>query len=226
MKIKKHLFIVILTLAITNAIGQTREVGIASYYGDEFQGRTTANGEKFDQNKFTAAHKTLPFDTKVKVTHLSNGKSVVVRINDRGPFVKGRIIDLSKVAAQEIGLTVDGTAKVEVQKVSDDVALGDVSKRRTKNKSKNIVGLTYYNYRYKEIKPNGFGVQLLSLSDKSNAIDKAKELQEKHDCKIIIQSTNKGVYRLIAGEFNNKRHAQKLQRQLKRDFKDCFIIEY
>ncbi len=90
-------------------------VGIASYYGPGFHGRKTANGERFNMHELTAAHKTLPFNTKVRVTNLSNKKSVIVRINDRGPYKKGRIIDLSKGAAQKIGLIQTGTAKVKVE---------------------------------------------------------------------------------------------------------------
>lgn len=89
--------------------------GEASYYADKFHGRQTANGEIFDNGKMTAAHKTLPFGTKVRVTNVSNGKSVEVRINDRGPFVKGRIIDLSRAAAEELGMIHSGVAKVEVE---------------------------------------------------------------------------------------------------------------
>ncbi len=89
--------------------------GIASFYADKFHGRKTANGEIFDQNKMTAAHRTYPFGTVVQVTSLANGKSVEVRINDRGPFVKGRIIDLSRSAAKEIGMIGAGTAKVEIR---------------------------------------------------------------------------------------------------------------
>lgn len=88
------------------------EVGIASWYGPGFQGRTTANGELYDMYAFTAAHKSLPFGTVVKVVDLDTGRSVVVRINDRGPFVPGRIIDLSYAAARELGMVERGTAKV------------------------------------------------------------------------------------------------------------------
>ena len=91
------------------------ESGKASYYADKFDGRKTANGEIFDQSKITAAHKTLPFGTSVTVKNLSNGKTVKVRINDRGPFVAGRIIDLSKKAAKKIDLINAGVAKVEIR---------------------------------------------------------------------------------------------------------------
>jgi rare lipoprotein A len=94
--------------------GGYREVGSASYYGREAHGKATASGEKFNMNAYTAAHKTLPFGTKVRVTNLTNKKSVVVRINDRGPFVAGRIIDLSYAAAKKIKMLDAGVANVEL----------------------------------------------------------------------------------------------------------------
>ena len=93
--------------------------GVASYYGRAFAGRPTASGERFDPAQLTAAHKTLPFGSKVKVTNTSNGKSVVVRINDRGPFVKGRHIDLSRSAAEEIGLIRRGHGNVELALITN-----------------------------------------------------------------------------------------------------------
>lgn len=88
--------------------------GVASYYADKFNGRKTASGEIFDQKLLTAAHRTWPFESVVKVTNLANGKSVQVRINDRGPFVKDRLIDLSRAAAQKIDMLRSGTANVEI----------------------------------------------------------------------------------------------------------------
>ena len=91
------------------------QVGEASFYGAGFHGKKTANGEKFDQNDKTAAHPTLPLGTKATVTNLENGNSVEVKINDRGPYVKGRDIDLSKGAAKELGMTKDGVAPVKIE---------------------------------------------------------------------------------------------------------------
>jgi rare lipoprotein A len=88
--------------------------GYASWYGGKFQGRLTANGERFDTNELTAAHRTLPFNTVVEVRHLANGRRVRVRINDRGPFVDGRVIDLSRAAADAIGMTGEGIARVAI----------------------------------------------------------------------------------------------------------------
>ena len=89
--------------------------GRASFYANQFHGHKTANGETFNMDKLTAAHPSLPFGTWVRVTNLRNGKDVIVRINDRGPFVKGRIIDLSTSAAKEIGLIKSGTARVKLE---------------------------------------------------------------------------------------------------------------
>ena len=92
--------------------------GTASYYGRRFHGRLTASGETFDMNAFTAAHPSLPFGSMVRVTNPRNSRSVIVRINDRGPFVEGRVIDLSRAAAKEIGLIRRGHAEVELELVA------------------------------------------------------------------------------------------------------------
>lgn len=90
-------------------------VGLASYYGKRFHGRKTANGERYNMHGLTAAHRTLAFGSTVRVTNLSTGRWVVVRINDRGPFVKGRIIDLSYAAAKRLGMLSQGVVKVRVR---------------------------------------------------------------------------------------------------------------
>ncbi|MAA74934.1 MAG: septal ring lytic transglycosylase RlpA family lipoprotein [Salinisphaeraceae bacterium] len=92
--------------------------GVASYYGARFHGRQTANGERFDMHAMTAAHPSLPFDTRVRVTHLDSGRQIVVRINDRGPFIKGRIIDLSRSAAEKLGMIRSGVARVRVERLN------------------------------------------------------------------------------------------------------------
>ncbi|MBC3300595.1 septal ring lytic transglycosylase RlpA family protein [Pseudomonas sp. SWRI18] len=95
------------------------ETGTASYYGAKHHGKRTASGEPFNQNALTAAHRRLPFGTQVKVTNLNNDKSVVVRINDRGPHTRGRLIDLSRKAAEQLGMLGSGTARVRVQAMSN-----------------------------------------------------------------------------------------------------------
>ena len=92
--------------------------GVASYYGHELAGNRTANGERFDPNGMTAAHRTLPMGSKLRVTNKSNGKSVIVRINDRGPFARGRVLDVSLGAAKKIGMVRSGTARVLIDRIS------------------------------------------------------------------------------------------------------------
>lgn len=95
--------------------GGGSETGKASYYGQAHHGKRTASGERFDQHALTAAHRTLPFGTRVRVTNLNNERSVVVRINDRGPFVRGRIIDLSRAAAERLDMLRAGVVPVRLQ---------------------------------------------------------------------------------------------------------------
>lgn len=104
-------------VSLQAASKQHVQEGDASYYADKFQGRKTASGELYDKKALTAAHRKLSFGTKVKVTYLKNGKSVVVMINDRGPYAKGRLIDLSHAAARKIDMLDDGHGKVRLEVV-------------------------------------------------------------------------------------------------------------
>ena len=111
----RRIALAIATAAIAGSLATpsfAKQCGSASWYGPGFHGRTTANGEKFNQNAMTAAHKKLPFGTKIKVTNQINGKSLVLRVNDRGPFAKGRILDASKAAAAKLGFQSRGHAPV------------------------------------------------------------------------------------------------------------------
>ncbi len=92
--------------------GHTQK-GMASYYHDRFHGRKTASGQRYNRNQFTAAHKTLPLGTKLEVTNTRTGRSIVVKVNDRGPYAKGRVLDLSREAARELGMIHRGVAKIE-----------------------------------------------------------------------------------------------------------------
>jgi rare lipoprotein A len=92
----------------------TRVVGLASWYGQRHQGHRTASGEIYDMNKLTAAHRTMPFGTRLRVTNAENGRSVVVRVNDRGPWVNDRVLDVSLAAARALGMLGDGVTKVEI----------------------------------------------------------------------------------------------------------------
>ncbi len=99
----------------SNQLKNLKQIGIASYYGPRWNGRRTANGEILNLNELTAAHKTLPFNTIVKVTDLDTGRSIIVRINDRGPYISGRIIDLTDYAAKKLGILQKGIARVKLE---------------------------------------------------------------------------------------------------------------
>jgi len=105
-----------------NSIPKRTIIGYASWYGPGFNGKKTANGETFDETRMTAAHRTLPLGSKAKVTNLKNGKSVEVEINDRGPYARGRMIDLSHAAAKALGI-VDGTATVTIEPLENSVSI-------------------------------------------------------------------------------------------------------
>ncbi len=115
----RTLVLITVAMGILLTAGCGKMSGKASYYSDDLHGKKTASGEAYDKNALTAAHPKLPFGTKVRVTNIENGKSVIVRINDRGPHTGGRVIDLSRAAAAEIGLLKSGIAQVKLETVEE-----------------------------------------------------------------------------------------------------------
>lgn len=159
------------------------EEGNASWYGAPFHGRKASNGETYDMNKMTAAHRTLPFNSMVRVTNLSNGKSTTVRITDRGPFVDNRIIDLSKAAAQEIESIGPGVVPVRIEVLSGPDPFSGY-----------------------------FTVQVGAFKDKGNA-DRLKERLSGTYSPIVIQQVNLdegNFYRVRVGRVSGEREAQRL----------------
>ena len=151
------------------------ETGYASFYAGKFQGRLTANGEVFDTKRFTAAHKTLPFNTIVRVTNIENEETTFVRINDRGPFVEGRVIDLSRVAAASIGMVAAGIARVRV----DVVSPGD--------------NQTYHRTGYES---ELFSVQVAAFGELENA-ERMKKALESSGFDVIFEPLGNEVVRVI-----------------------------
>ncbi len=190
-----------------------RQRGLASWYGKKFHGRKTSNGETYDMYKSSAAHKTLPFDTYVRVHNLSNGKKLDVRINDRGPFVRGRIIDLSYKAAQELGVVGPGTATVEI------VALGAAVKPETENKNeKSYTPVDYYS--------GNFTFQIGAFIDRQNAEKLKAELGENHKNSHIAEfdSGSETFYRVRVGKFSTLEQARAYEKILTDDGYDPIII--
>ena len=151
-----------------------RETGNASWYGKKFHGRKTANGETYDMYAKTAAHKTLPMNTVLLVRNLNNGKETVVRVNDRGPFVRGRIIDLSYKAASEIGLVQSGVAKTEI------ITMGESTGSRSKG------GKEPGKLKFQDFYKGNYYIQVGSFLKKNNA-EKIARLFMSQGTKVTIQ---------------------------------------
>ena len=155
------------------------ERGLASWYGPNFHGRKTSSGEVFDMHQVSAAHKTLPLSTWVKVTHLDTGRSITVRVNDRGPFVEDRIIDLSYQAAQALGMTAEGVAPVEVRTVRGP----DTGNRTTGHQF----------------------LQLGAFGIRSNAEDFVRKLRQQNLTRLSVRTRkrNKTLHQVLQGPFKN-----------------------
>ncbi|WP_299786727.1 septal ring lytic transglycosylase RlpA family protein [uncultured Shewanella sp.] len=170
--------------------------GIASWYGSKFHGHLTSNGETYDMYSMSAAHKTLPLPSYVRVTNLDNSKQVIVRVNDRGPFHEGRIIDLSYAAAHRLDVLKTGTAKVKIEVIYIDnpesVALAELKESK----------LHY--------------IQVLASSNKSKVEQLAKNLESKYQLKTRLLSAN-NLYKLQLGPIGQHQIATKLNEKLKSD---------
>lgn len=205
------------------------EEGIATLYNDKFHGRATASSEKYDKNGLTGAHKTLPFGSKVKVTRLDNGKSVTVKINDRGGFAAGRVIDLSRKAATELGINAGGQAKVKVEVVEfagKPIAetLEKPEKPEKKESKKvldekgNLIGEMAENmeteglYKIQVLKMDnkGFGVQVATFTNYDGVMKYVAALQESWHRNAMVYVSGSGeaaVYKIILGPFPDKETA-------------------
>ena len=232
MKLPTNIILLSISILYANVIyGQSFEqTGLASFYADKFEGRTTANGEIYKHSKFTAAHKTLPFGTMLKVTNLENGKMVTVRVNDRGPFIKGRIIDLSKLAAKELDFIKLGITKVKITAVNDQNKDGKAnSANRKLNKQLSVVINGYYDNSGKNIKIKGYGVQIASFKEMNNSIEFIEDLQKKYNDRIFIQVSviqNVKHYKISIGELKTHDKAEKLKDKLKVAYPDSYVIKY
>lgn len=162
------------------------QYGKASFYGDTFQGRTTASGEVYDHNKLTAAHLSLPFGAMVKVTNLSNNKTTTVRINDRGPFVEGRVIDLSKRAAQQLDFITLGVVDVRVEVVD---AEEERSGQPTDKHQQDTGEQEFYQVVAREAHPTGFGVQIGSFKELANLMRITNNLKNRYQDEVTVQNS-------------------------------------
>jgi len=192
------------------------EYGNASWYGKKFHGRPTSSGERFNMYKKSAAHKTLPMGTHVLVLNLSNKKSSVVRVNDRGPFVKGRIIDLSYGAAKEIGLVGPGVVRVKI------VALGkEVGRLQSDGGSRPLVEL-------RDLERGEFTIQIGAFEDKENALmvaDRLKVIFNYVHIAIDVDQDKRTLYKVQVSRSKTLTQAGKIEKKLEEmGFTEAFIV--
>ncbi|MEH8016762.1 septal ring lytic transglycosylase RlpA family protein [Rheinheimera muenzenbergensis] len=173
---------------LTDATVHT-EMGIASWYGNKFHGHLTSNGETYNMFAMTAAHKTLPLPSYVKVTNLDNGKAAIVRVNDRGPFHRDRIIDLSYSAASKIGMLQQGTARVQLELLQSPAMLA-------------------------QQQPADCYIQVFASADDNKARQLLQQLQQQQALPAEIHSGS-GIFRLRVGPTRDKRQAQQWLQQLR-----------
>lgn len=182
----------------------TTRIGIASWYGIEEHGLPTATGERFSKDAFTAAHKSLPMGTIVRVTNLENGRDVIVNINDRGPFVEGRMIDLSYAAAKSIGMIRKGTANVKVEIISAPGRSSD-----------------FFEAKYI--------VQVGSFIDKNKALNLKNDLSLRLNNEVRVEKIDiegEKYYRVRIGRFSRREEAEKISHNLKKyGFRGKVILE-
>ncbi|MFZ3091509.1 MAG: septal ring lytic transglycosylase RlpA family protein [Nitrospirota bacterium] len=185
------------------------ERGLASWYGEQFHGRKTANGEVYDMYKLSAAHKTLPLGVYARVTNLENGKEVKVKVNDRGPFIRGRFLDLSYGAAKELGMVEAGVGRVELE------IIGNVPYQTAKGKASagrvSSAGL--------------FTVQVGAFVEKENAVRLKSLLENRYkDVHIVSYDTNiQKFYRVRVGAFESEKDALKVADELEAQNYTIFI---
>ncbi len=178
-------------------VGAT-ERGVASWYGYPYHGRPAANGEIYDMEKLTAAHRTLPFGTWVEVTNLENDKVVTVRITDRGPFVDGRVIDLSRAAARQIGMLGPGLAKVKLTVVTPPRELPAV---------------------------NVYAVQVGAFQDKRRAERLRRDLEKQYgEARLVLRAAATPVWRVLVGAEPTMEAANGLAERLRSTGRDVFVV--
>ena len=177
----------------------------------------------------TAAHKTLPFGTIVKVTNLSNSKYVEVKVNDRGPYVEGRIIDISKVAAVELDMINSGLASVKVEII--DAGDGKGNDYRTGSTGQSDLPdeeREFYEFNVTRVKPAGFGVQIGSYRELANLVRLADNLKASYKKKVTVQVSvinDVKMYKIIVGQEKTREKAEQLKRKLRKRYPDSFILK-
>lgn len=230
------------------------QTGKASFYAEKFDGRPTASGEIYKHDLATAAHRKLPFGTKVKVTNLENNKTAIVKINDRGPFIRGRIIDLSRSIANSLAITDNGVTKVRIEvldknaSVSNNKAeyratpainreeeqveqIAQVRKKRVENfensTKDNSEEKEFYELIVDKVTPDFYGVQIASFTESDNLIRLAYKLKASYKSRVLVQVKTieqTKMYTVILGQFDDRKAAEGFKTNLQDKYPGSFIV--
>ncbi len=215
-------------LVLTSVSIAQIQTGKASFYADKFEGSLTASGEKYKHSKLTAAHKTLPFGTRIRVTNQANQQSVEVIVNDRGPYVENRIVDLSKSAAEKLGFVNQGLADVSLEVI--DPGNGKVKMGGGFTIDQVVVDeKEFYDFEISRQNPKGFGVQIGTYQELVNLMRLSDNLKNSYKKKVTVQvKVVNGIkyYSLILGKFSSRTKAADFLEELKNKFPGSFIVEY
>ncbi|MDX1959723.1 MAG: septal ring lytic transglycosylase RlpA family protein [Leptospiraceae bacterium] len=245
-------------LLFAQSLGEVgyREEGIASYYGVGFHGRTAASGEIYNQDAFTCAHPYLPFNTIVKITVPRHGRAIILRVNDRGPYIQGRIVDVSLLAGRYLDMIQEGVTPAVLEVIDPKSPVGPVKgvgvdhllsiedlmvnakadQVLTENDAYKLPPISYSSNHFmtkngKKIDPVGFGVQVFSLRKVENIISNTDALEAKGYRNLIIENvslpTGGTAFRIIVGPFENIKDADKILEKLIADgFQQPFVYSF
>ncbi len=245
--------IVILSINSSAQVGFTQK-GMASFYANEFEGRTTASGERYNHKKATCAHMSIPFGALVKITNLDNNSTAIVRVNDRGPFVPDRIIDVSRSVAERLGMIKPGTANVSIEVVDNNgysistenteqaqkteskpspVQIKNTNEPVTGKKTDAIVeekkkDTELFTLKVENTEIKGFSIQIGSYKELVNVLRIAADIKNTTKKETIVQvaSVNgEKIYRLMVGSYSNRKDAELAKTKISKIYKDCFIVE-
>jgi rare lipoprotein A len=205
----------------------TTATGMASWYGPPYHGRRSANGEVYDMEKLTAAHRTYAFDTWVRVRNLDNGKEIDVRITDRGPFVRGRIIDLSKAAARDIDMIGPGVAKVKLKVIDarDAIVPPVQATSPTIGPKPPLIGPVEAAPPPAPVTAELFGVQIGAFRDRARAEQLRASLEARYGkASLTLRDAQIPTWRVIVGEYPDEGSAQVAASTLRLDFPEAFVV--
>jgi rare lipoprotein A len=222
------------------------EYGMCGFYADTYHGRSTESGENYNKDALTCSHKTLAFNTKIRVTRTDNNKSVVVRVNDRGPYIEGHVVDVSGAAAKELDLIKAGSARVKIEVVEtaqsasvSDAATTSTATQSTNNQTKTAATTTtekkvvpsssLYKVDIKESEKKGFGIQIATLKDANGVMPFMKDLQTNYPNKVLVNvmrdELNQPTYKVFVGPFPDKTAAETAQKTIAKKYQKTMVVD-